>query len=307
MKEAYAKAQNFPPCWGNSVLNFYIADIGFRINGLNASQNQVFSDLYKRPEDADLYNKVFFETWVYKQSLPIADPNRYNKSGVYTPIIKKQDSRVDIEAYAFRASIFFEPFLRGELYAEDDRLLATPIVFENYLRVLTAYAILMHGGLLLHSSGIVADGKAYLFLGRSGAGKTTLARIALAGDAKILSDDINIVYPTTGGSFVASAIPFAGELGHAHLEQHGRYPLGGLFWLEKSAFSNSASLAGGAQIAKLFACCPVVNADVRQLDRILMIGRTLLAGLPMRVLNFSRDDSFSAIYQVIQGSNNVSR
>lgn len=290
-----------PRCWGESRLALHFADMTFGISGLNTLQQQTLASLYASVVADESSPVGMLETWAYRQRIPKTASQRYDKNGIYTPIVQRRGSGVAIEAYGFRAAIVLEPVLSGSLYAEDGGFLATRMVFENYLRIFAAYAIAMRGGLLLHSAGIVVDGKAYLFLGRSGAGKTTLSRLALAADVKILSDDINIVFPARDGGFVAGAIPFAGELGHACLEPRGHYPLGGLFWLEKSGISSAESIAFVSQYAKLLACCPVINSDSHQLDRVLAIGKNLLTFQPLRIFHFCRNERFAAIFKVMQG------
>ena len=86
-----------------------------------------------------------------------------------------------------------EQELSGTLFSNDMLALSQPMVIENYLRLVTAYAALSMGGVLFHSAGVVVDGRAYLFVGRSGAGKSTLARLALATGTDILSDDNNLL------------------------------------------------------------------------------------------------------------------
>lgn len=49
------------------------------------------------------------------------------------------------------------------------------------------------GGLLLHASTCVRDGVAYLFMGHSGAGKSTISELAESVGAFILSDDRTII------------------------------------------------------------------------------------------------------------------
>jgi hypothetical protein len=285
-------------CWGEHSLSFYFADIGFRISGLNDAQWQALNNRYRVLTDGE-HNGGALETWVYRKPIPAAAIDRYSKNGVYTPLIRSRSCGIEIEDYDFHAALSFAPQLHGVLYAEDGDLLATPTVFENYLRIIAAYATLLRGGLLLHSAGLVVDNRAYLFLGRSGAGKTTLSRLALAAGAKILSDDINIVLATPDGGFAAAAVPFAGEMGHAYLEQEGQYPVAGLFWLEKSPQLACESIAPTIQMAKLFACSPVVNADKHQLDPILNVCAALLKCAPMRLLRFRRDEGFSALYKIL--------
>jgi hypothetical protein len=68
------------------------------------------------------------------------------------------------------------------------------------------------GGLVLHACGIALGGRAALLCGRSGAGKTTLARLfrGLLPHATVLSDD-RIVVRRRGRSFRAFGTPWHGS------------------------------------------------------------------------------------------------
>jgi hypothetical protein len=67
------------------------------------------------------------------------------------------------------------------------------------------------GGLLLHACAVVRQGVARLFTGRSGAGKTTIARLMLGdGAASVLSDD-RVVVRRVGDGFRAFGTPWHGD------------------------------------------------------------------------------------------------
>ncbi len=88
------------------------------------------------------------------------------------------------------------------------------------------------GGLVLHGSGAARQSKGYVFLGLSGAGKTTIARLT-GGDA--LSDD-GIVVRRSSRGFAVSAVPFMQRRSSAaaRAAMAGvRAPLAGLFFLRK--------------------------------------------------------------------------
>src|SRR5208282_189481 len=69
------------------------------------------------------------------------------------------------------------------------------------------------GGFLLHSASAIRNGKAFLFAGVSGAGKTTISRLA-PPDATLLTDEISYVRKGDDHeAYVAFGTPFAGELG----------------------------------------------------------------------------------------------
>ena len=57
---------------------------------------------------------------------------------------------------------------------------------------------------------VASNGRAFLFSGVSGAGKTTIASLA-PQDAKLLTDEISYVRKTTEG-YTACGTPFTGEL-----------------------------------------------------------------------------------------------
>ncbi len=65
-------------------------------------------------------------------------------------------------------------------------------------------------GLLLHASGAVIDGKAFVFAGHSGDGKTTLSRLLAAEGLELLSDE-RIALRREGESFRAYGTPWPGE------------------------------------------------------------------------------------------------
>lgn len=65
-----------------------------------------------------------------------------------------------------------------------------------------------HAGLLLHACGVVRHGAGHVFVGPSGAGKTTVARLA-AGHGQILSDE-NVILRTSNAGPQLWSTPFWG-------------------------------------------------------------------------------------------------
>lgn len=165
--------------------------------------------------------------------------------------------------------------------------------FENCARVIMAYRLLARGGLLLHSAGVVVGGVAHLFAGRSGAGKTTLARLSRAAGKEVLSDDINVVAPSSSGELMAERLPFAGDLGAAP-GPPCRLPLGGVYLLRQGPVHELEQIPPARAIAGLLACCPFVNADPYRLDAVLRTLESLLTGVEIRQLTFRSDDGFWA-------------
>lgn len=81
------------------------------------------------------------------------------------------------------------------------------------LRIAYSQAITLHGALALHASCVTVDGRAYLFAGKSGSGKSTHSRMwlqAFAG-ASLLNDDCVIVRVLPDGTAVAWGSPWSGK------------------------------------------------------------------------------------------------
>ena len=85
------------------------------------------------------------------------------------------------------------------------------------------------GGFLLHSAGAIRNGRAFLFSGVSGAGKTTISRLA-PPDVTLLTDEVSYIRLGPDG-YRACGTPFAGEL--ARVGENCSAPIGCLFFLKQ--------------------------------------------------------------------------
>jgi hypothetical protein len=161
----------------------------------------------------------------------------------------------------------WRPDLTGALWTPDAGSDFFAGIFENFFRVLTAYRLLEQGGLLVHGAAVAARGKAVLALGRSGAGKTTFSRLALAQGAEVLSDDLNALRRTAAGT-VVEKLPFTGDLGESGVPA-GPFPLAALLRLEKSPDDEAIPLGRAQSIGLLLACSPYVNVDPHRREALL--------------------------------------
>jgi hypothetical protein len=126
---------------------------------------------------------------------------------------------------------------RGDFQAEWDpqagcgRLAqgVSPYAIDSVLRIVHSLIQAEAGGFLLHGAGAIRNGKAFLFSGVSGAGKTTISSL-LPKDAVLLTDEISYVR-LDGEIYRACGTPFAGEL--ARLGENASAPIARLFFLAK--------------------------------------------------------------------------
>jgi len=128
---------------------------------------------------------------------------------------------------------------RGDFHAELDpalrrgriRQAASPYAIDAAFRILHSLLLARQGGLLVHAASAVRNGRAFLFAGVSGAGKTTISRLA-PPDATLLTDEISYLRcdgGREGDGFVAYGTPFAGELSQPG--ENVRAPLAALYLL----------------------------------------------------------------------------
>ena len=123
-------------------------------------------------------------------------------------------------------------FARNGILGKEDgwiRQSANPYSVDCVLRILHSLTLAREGGFLLHAASAVRNGKAFLFSGVSGAGKTTIARLAPT-DVTLLTDEISYVRWQSGG-YIACGTPFAGEL--ARVGENCSAPLAALYFLAK--------------------------------------------------------------------------
>lgn len=126
---------------------------------------------------------------------------------------------------------------RGDFQAEWDirsrhgvvRQSANPYSLDTVLRITHSLALAAEGGFLLHAASAVRNGRAFVFAGVSGVGKTTMSRLA-PPDATVLTDEISYLRRDED-RYRAYGTPFAGEL--ARIGANVSAPIATVFLLEK--------------------------------------------------------------------------
>lgn len=162
---------------------------------------------------------------------------------------------------------------------------ANPYSLDSVLRILHSLILAERGGFLLHAASAICDGRGFLFSGVSGAGKTTMTRIA-PSDITLLTDEISYIRPSAD-SYRAFGTPFAGELARAG--ENCSAPISTLFFLEKGPENCVEELPPAEAIRRLMRNILFFAEDPDLVEMLLATACNFVARVPIRRLTFYPD------------------
>lgn len=188
---------------------------------------------------------------------------------------------------AYKVARFDSSFTRGTIFMRPDILPLELSPLDYPLdEVLIANLLGRGRGVELHSCGVIdARGRGHLFVGVSGAGKTTTARLWGDTASGIVSDDRVIVREHDGAMWMYGT-PWHGE---AELSLATRVPLHGVYLLVKSSVNELRALPHATAVARLFGCAFPPFYDRAAVDFTLGMLDRIAAAVPVRELHFTRD------------------
>ena len=208
----------------------------------------------------------------------------------YSLDIDSRPASVRIAGADFMGRFDWGPILRGAIWTSMRKKQLFQGVIENYFRILFSYRLLECGGAMIHSACVVDDGGAYLFVGTSGAGKSTIAKLSWETGRRILSDDLNALGLMESGS-VVQKLPFGEDFGSTSPDR-STYPLRAICRLQKGPKNTIQHMSRAETIASLLTCSPNVNINPYQQGRLVSNLEELTSSVPTQVLTFSINGGF---------------
>jgi len=137
-------------------------------------------------------------------------------------------------------------------------------------------------GFLLHSASAIRNGKAFLFAGVSGAGKTTISLLA-PPDATLLTDEISYLRKSDEG-YVAFGTPFTGEL--TNLGENISAPVAALYLLAKGLENRIEPVAVADAGRELLANMLFFAEDPELVHRVFQTACDFVRRVPVYRLTF---------------------
>lgn len=207
---------------------------------------------------------------------------RKGNSWIYLLARKPGDSTLQ------RVAVFNNDYTRARIYSNNK---------EGFLKgnsptlslfptdqILLAQVLADRDACLFHSSGVILNGRGFLFLGHSGAGKSTLVNI-LQGKAEILCDDHNIVHRWPEGFRVHGTWAH----GEVPLVSAASAPLAAIFFLQKSRQNRLSLLKPGKEAAgNLLSCLMKSLAGADWWQKTLALVAAIVREVPCYVMEFDK-------------------
>jgi hypothetical protein len=170
---------------------------------------------------------------------------------------------------------------------------ANPYSIDAVLRIVHTLVLAQEGGFLMHAASAIRNGKAFLFAGVSGAGKTTIARLA-PPDATLLTDEISYVRKDVrkdgqrqDHSYVAYGTPFTGEL--AKVGENVSAPISALYLLAQGPENRIDPVAPGQAVRELLANVLFFAEDRELVQRSFHAACEFVSRVPVSRLTFAPD------------------
>jgi len=159
-------------------------------------------------------------------------------------------------------------------------------------QILLMHALADHGGMIVHAAGAVLGRSGCVLAGRSGRGKSTVARrLADADGTRVLSDDRIVIRAGQQGWHMFGT-PWPGDAGMA---ANAAAPLAALFFLEHAATDRAPRLEAREALDRLLPVSSIPWYDKALLPSVLDTCEQLLASVPAHALQLRRDAPVAAL------------
>ena len=150
-------------------------------------------------------------------------------------------------------------FRRTDAYIKKEDSYAGDVV-SSLLRMVYSQAIIPNGGISVHASSVILDGKAYLFMGKSGTGKSTHSRLWIKSfpGCQLMNDD-NPTILISNDIVMAAGTPWSGK---TPCYKDVIAPVGGIVKLKQAKFNIFLTCDEFQAFINVLSGCSVIRKSV---------------------------------------------
>lgn len=221
-----------------------------------------------------------------------SEPLTFDSGGVWR--LRRTAEAIEIETYSeddkepYRVARLGSDLTRGEIFLNRAKYDASPVNPLEYPldEILYLHLLARGAGIELHGCGIDDGGRGTLFLGSSGAGKSTTARLwQQRTNATILSDD-RIIVRRRGDDLWMFGTPWHGE---AELAAAAGVRLDRIFLLQQATHNAIAALSTPIAVTRMFTCAFPLFYDAAAVEFTLAFLEEIARYVPVAELQFVND------------------
>lgn len=168
---------------------------------------------------------------------------------------------------------------------------------EACIRIAASLALPRDGALILHSSAVVYAGRALVFTGVSGAGKSTISSMLgddVPGCTKI-ADELLVLRQNQDATWQLVVPPYLGPAGIRH---GATAPLAAVHFLVQAPHDAREPLAPTAALRELLKHVLVYVADARTAEQVLGLGAALTRATPFYRLQFRKHPAVATVLEI---------
>ena len=184
-----------------------------------------------------------------------------------------------------------EHFQRNIIYLPESLLPKARFIVNNFLMLIYTFATAEQGTLMVHASVINYEGRGYLFLGKSGTGKSTHTSLWLKHikGSSLLNDDNPVVSlnPKTGEATVYGT-PWSGKTS-CYLNES--VPVGAFIRLEQASSNTINRLNDSQAFAALLPSCSCLKQDTAIFKGIINSVTHMVTNVPVFLLKCLPDEA----------------
>ncbi|MGO4546095.1 hypothetical protein AB4Z29_14970 [Paenibacillus sp. 2TAB23] len=174
-------------------------------------------------------------------------------------------------------------YSQAKIYVHDDLALKHALI-----NLYSAWLIHRRAGLLIHSSCVVEDERAWMFAGPSGAGKSTVADLSVP--RPILSDEATLLLFEPDGSITIHDSPFRSEMEEAC--ELPSSPLAGIHFLIQSQDVRRVGIRKGDALISLLDKVFYWEHNKLETAKMIALCKQAVEGVPAYELYFQKNDTF---------------